>query len=74
MFADKVSTLVPVVGFGENAAVIPICRLEANVTLPLIPATVMVMVLEPPWATVSDEGEAVRLNVPVPLSPILCDV
>jgi hypothetical protein len=49
LFADKVSTLVPVVGFGENAAVIPIYRPEApKVTLPLIPVTVMVLVLEPP--------------------------
>ena len=74
MFADKVSTLVPVVGFGENAAVIPIYRLEAKFTLPLIPATVMVLVLEPPWATVSAAGDAVRPNVPVPLSPMLCEV
>lgn len=75
MFADKVSTLVPVVGFAENVAVIPMYRPDApKVTLPLIPATVMVLVLEPPWATVSAVGEAVRLNVPVPLSPMLCDV
>ena len=76
MFTDKVSTLVPVVGFGENAAVIPIYSPDAlKVTLPPpIPATVMVVVLEPPWATVSAVGEAVKLNVPVPLSPMLCDV
>ena len=75
MFADKVSTLVPVVGFGEKAAVRPIYRPDAlKVTLPVIPATLIVLVPEPPWGMVSAVGEAVRLNVPVPLSSMLCDV
>jgi hypothetical protein len=68
-----VSTLVPVVGFGENEAVSPEYRGEGlKVTLPTIPATVMVLVAEPPWATVSAVGEALRLNVALPLSPTLC--
>ena len=62
-------------GFGENAVVRPAYKGEVlKVTLPVIPAMVIVVVVEPPWATVRVAGDAVRRNVPVPLSPMLCDV
>jgi len=61
----NVSTLVPVVELGTNAAVTPVGRPEeARVTLPVNPLlSVTVMVLFPvaPGATVRAAGEAARV-------------
>ena len=59
--AVRVSTLVPVAGFGANAAVTPLGRpVAASVTLPVNPpASVTVIVSVPllPWAIVRADGE-----------------
>lgn len=60
--AVSVKVLVPVVGFGLNAAVTPSGRPDAaSVTLPLNPfcgVTVIVLAPVPPCTMVSDVGDA----------------
>ncbi len=64
--AVRLRELVVLVGFGLNTAVTPLGRPEAfKLTLPLKPftgTTVMVLVLVPPCATLTEVGFAVRLK------------
>ena len=78
LLAVSVSTLAPDVGLGVNAAVTSPGRPEAaRLTLPVNPfwpVTVMLDVPEEPWIMVREAGEIprVKLDVPVPLSAMLC--
>ena len=65
--AVNVSTLAPVAGFGLNEAVTPLGDPVANrFTLPVNPyrsVTVIPVVLEAPWAKVTEDGEAPRAKL-----------
>jgi hypothetical protein len=73
--AVNVSVLVPVAGFGLNAAVTPAGRLDVeNVTLPLNPfkgVIVIVLVAVLPSTTVTVAGDAASVNAGVTVSAIV---
>ena len=77
LLAVNVSVLVPVVGFGLNAAVTPLGSPDAaSVTLPVNPptsVTVIVLVPLPPWAMVRllGESESVKLGVADPANALI---
>ena len=66
LLAVSVSTLVPVVGLGENDAVTPLGRLgAARVTPPVNPfwsITVTVDVAEEPWFRIKEDGESLNVK------------
>ena len=67
MLAVNLRVLVPVVELGLNEAVTPLGNPDAErFTLPenpFAPVTVMVDVAEPPWGTLADEGDALRVKL-----------
>jgi len=78
LLAVSDSVLVPVVGFGLNAAVTPLGSPDAaNVTLPVNPPTsvtvIVLLPLDPPWLIerLLGESESVKLGVEAPASALI---